>query len=97
MKKIFSNVFKTIRENIFTPWGLWLTFLAIVLSIALVAGILVFWKGLVITNLTDLVPWGLWITIDLSSIAVSAGAFSLCAGVYLFGLKRYAQIGRAHV
>ena len=46
------------------------------------------------TNLTDLVPWGLWITIDLSSIAVSAGAFSLCAGVYLFGLKRYAPIAR---
>ena len=48
---------------------------------------MVFWKGLGITNLTDLVPWGLWITIDLSSIALGAGAFSLCAGVYLFGLE----------
>ena len=47
-----------------------------------------------ITNLTDLVPWGLWITIDLSSIALGAGAFSLCAGVYLFGLKRYQPIAR---
>jgi len=28
-------------------------------------------------HLTDLVPWGLWITIDLSSIALAAGAFSL--------------------
>jgi Ni/Fe-hydrogenase subunit HybB-like protein len=55
---------------------------------------MVFWKGLVITNLTDLVPWGLWITIDLSSIALGAGAFSLCAGVYLFGLKRYQPIAR---
>jgi Ni/Fe-hydrogenase subunit HybB-like protein len=36
----------------------------------------------------------LWITIDLSSIALSAGAFSLCAGVYLFGLKRYQPIAR---
>ena len=40
------------------------------------------------------VPWGLWITIDLSSIALGAGAFSLCAGVYLFGLKRYQPIAR---
>ena len=73
MKKLLSTIFTTIRENIFTPWGLWLAFLALVLTSALVAGIMVFWKGLVITNLTDLVPWGLWITIDLSSIAVSAG------------------------
>jgi Ni/Fe-hydrogenase subunit HybB-like protein len=36
----------------------------------------------------------LWITIDLSSIALGAGAFSLCAGVYLFGLKRYQPIAR---
>jgi len=86
--------FKTIRENIFTPWGLWLAFLGTLLLAALVAGLSVFWFGLSITNLTDLVPWGLWITIDLSSIAVSAGAFSLCAGVYLFGLKRYEPIAR---
>ncbi|MBI5963876.1 MAG: polysulfide reductase NrfD [Chloroflexi bacterium] len=94
MKKFMTPILKTIRENIFTPWGLWLSFLAVILLSALIAGIAVFWKGLVITNLTDLVPWGLWITIDLSSIAVSAGAFSLCAGVYLFGLKRYAPIAR---
>jgi len=60
----------------------------------LIAGIFVFWKGLSITNLTDLVPWGLWITIDLSSIALAAGAFSLCAAVHLIGLKRYEPIAR---
>ena len=87
-------IFKTIRENIFTPWGLWLGFLGLVLSVALIAGLAVFWFGLSITNLTDLVPWGLWITIDLSAISVSAGAFSLCAGVYLFGLKRYEPLAR---
>ncbi|MCL4268983.1 MAG: polysulfide reductase NrfD [Anaerolineales bacterium] len=89
-----KTIFRTIRENIFTPWGIWLTLLGMMLLAALVGGIMVFWKGLSITNLTDLVPWGLWITIDLSSIAVAAGAFSMCAAVYLFGLKRYEPIAR---
>ncbi|MCQ3937658.1 MAG: hypothetical protein DPW18_11515 [Chloroflexi bacterium] len=89
-----KTIIRTIRENIFTPWGLWLAFLGVILFSALIGGILVFWKGLVITNLTDLVPWGLWITIDLSAIALSAGAFSMCAAVYLFGLKRYEPIAR---
>jgi Ni/Fe-hydrogenase subunit HybB-like protein len=79
---------------VITPWMIWLGVMGIILLAGAVAGILVFWKGLVITNLTDLVPWGLWITIDLSSIALGAGAFSLCAGVYLFGLKRYQPIAR---
>lgn len=72
----------------------WMAFLALVTGAGLVAGILVFWKGLALTNLTDLVPWGLWITIDLSSIALSAGAFSLCAAVYLLGLKQYQPVAR---
>ncbi len=75
-------------------WMIWLGVMGIILASGAVAGILVFWKGLVITNLSDRVPWGLWITIDLSSIALGAGAFSLCAGVYLFGLKRYQPIAR---
>jgi molybdopterin-containing oxidoreductase family membrane subunit len=73
---------------------IWLGVMGIILLAGLVSGILVFWKGLGITNLTDRVPWGLWITIDLSSIALGAGAFSLCAGVYLFGLKRFQPIAR---
>jgi len=77
-----------------TPWSLWIGFLSLVIIAGVCAGLIVFWKGLVVTNLTDLVPWGLWITIDLSSIAVAAGAFSLCAGVYLIGLKRYHAIAR---
>ena len=75
-------------------WLIWLGFLGLLLAIGLTCGILIFWKGLVLTNLTDLVPWGLWITIDLSSIALSAGAFSLCAAVYLIGLKRYEPVAR---
>ena len=86
---------KTLRSKfVITPWMIWLGLMGIILLSGAVAGILVFWKGLGITNLTDRVPWGLWITIDLSSIALGAGAFSLCAGVYLFGLKRYQPIAR---
>jgi Ni/Fe-hydrogenase subunit HybB-like protein len=73
---------------------LWLAGLATLMMAGLVAGLIVFARGLVVTNLTDLVPWGLWITIDLSSIALSAGAFSLSAAVYLLGLKRLAPLAR---
>lgn len=79
---------------VLTPWLIWLGLMGLILLTGLVSGILVFWKGLAITNLSDLVPWGLWITIDLSSIALGAGAFSLCAGVYLFSLERYQPIAR---
>ncbi|OGN74382.1 MAG: hypothetical protein A2X25_05695 [Chloroflexi bacterium GWB2_49_20] len=78
----------------FTPWLGWVVFLCLVIGAGVVAGLIVFWKGLSVTNLTDLVPWGLWIAIDLTSIAISAGAFSLCAGVYLIGLKRYQPVAR---
>ena len=87
-------MFRNLRSKLFTPWMLWLGFLSIILLIGFIAGIFVFWQGLSITNLTDLVPWGLWITIDLSAIALAAGAFSLCAAVHLFGLKRYEPIAR---
>lgn len=85
---------KSRSKLVLTPWFVWLALMGLILLGGLAAGILVFWKGLEITNLTDLVPWGLWITIDLASIALAAGAFSLCAGVYLFGLKRYQPIAR---
>lgn len=87
MKKLSSKF-------VLTPWVAWLTLMGLILLSGLIAGIFVFWKGLSITNLTNLVPWGLWITIDLSSIALAAGAFSLCAAVHLFGLKRYEPIAR---
>jgi Ni/Fe-hydrogenase subunit HybB-like protein len=85
----------TAIKNFFTSaWGLWLSFLGLFLALGLGAGLYVFWKGLSVTNLTDLVPWGLWITIDLSSIAMAGGAFFLCAGVYLLGLKKYEPVAR---
>jgi Ni/Fe-hydrogenase subunit HybB-like protein len=78
----------------FTAWTGWVLFLAVFLTAGATAGVMVLWKGLSLTNLSDKVPWGLWITIDLSSIAISAGAFSLCAVVYLLGLKRFQPVAR---
>ncbi len=77
-----------------TPFQIWLLLLATCMVAGVVAGVIVFSRGLVVTHLTDLVPWGLWITIDLSSIAMSAGAFLLCAAVYLLGLKRFEPVAR---
>jgi len=72
----------------------WLAGLTITMVAGVVGGLIVFSKGLVVTNLTDLIPWGLWITIDLSSIALSAGAFTLCAAVYLIGLKQFQPVAK---
>lgn len=77
-----------------TPYRLWLVALSLIIAIGLMAASVVFIKGLVVTNLSDLVPWGLWITVDLSSIAMSAGAFTLCAAVYLLGLKQFQPVAR---
>lgn len=86
----------SIRKHIprFTLFHAWLLGLATVLAAGVVAAGIVFRHGLVVTHLTDLVPWGLWITIDLSSIALSAGAFLLCAAVYLMGLTRFQPVAR---
>ena len=82
----------------FSPGFLaWLSFIAVCLLIGLAAAFEIFRKGLVVTNMNDLVPWGLWITIDLSAIALGAGAFTLSAVVYLFGLKRFQSIVRLAV
>jgi len=75
----------------------WLAFLALCLLIGLTAAIVTFSKGLVVTNMTDTVPWGLWITIDLSAIALGAGAFTLSALVYLFNIKSFRPIVRLAV
>jgi len=75
----------------------WAGVLLIIMAAGLVGAFFIFTQGLVITNLSDLVPWGLWITIDLSAIALSAGAFTLSAAVYLMGLKQYQPVARTAV
>ena len=76
---------------------LWVALLTLLMLAGLAAAIMVLVQGLVLTNLTDLVPWGLWIGIDLSAIALSAGAFSLSAAVYLLGWKQLASLARTAV
>lgn len=81
----------------FPVYWMWVGFLVILLLIGLVSGIIVFVKGLEVTNLTDQVPWGLWITIDLTSIALGAGAFSLSAIAYILRIENYKKISRIAV
>ena len=86
---------KLLRKRIeFTAFHFWFIILSVFIVAGVVAGAIIFREGLQVTNLTDLVPWGLWITIDLSAIALSAGAFSLCAAVYILGLKQYQPVAR---
>lgn len=75
----------------------WVVLLLVSIGIAMVAAVNVFSKGLVVTNLSNQVPWGLWIAVDVSSIALSAGAFFLSALVYIVGIKRFRPIARLAV
>lgn len=75
----------------------WLLILMAMILVGVVVALNVFANGLQITNLSDQVPWGLWITIDLSSIALGAGAFSISALVYLLGIKALRPIARLAV
>ena len=66
-------------------YPVWMLGLAITMMIGLAAGIAVPGEGLEPHRLTDNIPWGLWIALDLSSIAISAGAFKLVGGSLHFG------------
>ena len=78
-------------------YSAWIALLAVLLGVGVVSILTILVRGLWMTNLTNQLPWGLWITIDLSSIALGAGAFTLSAAVYIFGIKRYEAIARAAV
>ncbi|MFN3308577.1 MAG: NrfD/PsrC family molybdoenzyme membrane anchor subunit [Anaerolineales bacterium] len=80
-----------------TPFTLWVGGLAIALLVGLFAMIQVLLNGLQVTGLSDIVPWGLWITLDLSSIALGAGAFTFSAAVYLFRIHRLEALARPAV
>lgn len=80
-----------------TPFALWVAGLSIAFVIGLFAMAQVFLKGLQVTGLSNTVPWGLWITIDLSAIALGAGAFTFSAAVYLFRIHRLESLARPAV
>lgn len=76
---------------------LWIGFLSIVILVGLYAVFLIFTKGLVVTNLSDGTPWGIWIILDLSCIALAAGAFSISAITYLLGQDSFKPLARIAV
>jgi len=84
-------------NRIKSPFSYWVLFLSAMMVLGATAGIMVFARGLSLTGLSEYIPWGLWITIDLSSIALSAGAFLFSAAVYLLGLKRFKSMARTAV
>jgi menaquinone reductase, integral membrane subunit len=88
--------YERIRRGLSVYW-LWVGLLLVMCGIGLAAGIIVLLTGLGVTNLSDQVPWGLWITVDLSSIALGAGAFSLSALIYLARIRVLAPIARMAV
>jgi molybdopterin-containing oxidoreductase family membrane subunit len=88
----------TKKPALITPGFLaWLAFLGLCMLIGLVSAYEVLTRGLSVTNMSNTVPWGLWITIDLSAIALGAGAFTLSAIVYVLRLKRFTPIVRLAV
>ncbi len=76
---------------------IWLGILLVLLFTGLFSMSQVLLHGLQVTALSDQVPWGLWITVDLSSIALGAGAFSFSAAVYLFRIKPLEPLARPAV
>lgn len=76
---------------------IWIGLLILGLLYGAVGGYQVLRYGLSVTGLNDQVPWGLWITIDISSIALGGGAFTMGVIVYLLKLKEFENIGRLAV
>jgi Ni/Fe-hydrogenase subunit HybB-like protein len=86
-----------LRDLVHEPLFWWFGFLGALIIVGLTSAITVFIKGLGITNLTDLVPWGLWISIDLSAIALSGGAFTVSAIVYVLRRKELMPVAKTAV
>jgi Ni/Fe-hydrogenase subunit HybB-like protein len=87
----------SLKRPAIKPLTIWLAGLGLLLLVGAVGAVRVLAKGLQVTGLSDQVPWGLWITIDLSSIALGAGAFTFSAVVYVFRIKRFEPIARPAV
>lgn len=86
-----QRLLRTVQND---PFWWWVGLLGIFIVAGLYTAFQVFTRGLVVTNLSDLAPWGLWIVLDLSSIALSAGAFSLSAIAHLLNREEFKPIAR---
>ncbi|MBI1257886.1 MAG: Ni/Fe-hydrogenase cytochrome b subunit [Chloroflexi bacterium] len=59
--------------------------LLLLTGFGLTVGLYRFYAGLgATTNLSKAFPWGIWISFDLATVALSGGAFTLAALVYVF-------------
>ncbi len=76
---------------------MWLAVLAIIAISGLYGGYVVITEGLIVTGMNNMVVWGLWIAADLSFVALSAGAFTLSAIIYVFRMEKFRDIGRLAV
>lgn len=85
------------KKRNLSPFAIWMLSLGVVFIIGLVGMAQVLLYGLQVTALSDRVPWGLWITLDLSSIALGAGAFTFSAAVYIFRLHKLESLARPAV
>ncbi len=94
MKAFVRN---TVLPALRQPVIRFMLFLSVLMAIGVAAALVVFIEGLHVTNLTDLVPWGLWISIDLSSIALAAGAFSISAIAYVLRRKELIPVAKTAV
>lgn len=92
-----ASLTSDLGQKISRPYHLWLAALITLFMIGLLAMSQVLVHGLQVTGLTDRVPWGLWITLDLSAIALGAGAFTFSAAVYLFRIRRLEPLARPAV
>ncbi len=79
------------------PFTIWISALVLIIALGAQAAFVVFTEGLTVTGMNNIVPWGLWITVDLSSIALSAGAFMVSATVYMFKIEKYKPVTRVAV
>jgi len=74
---------KIIRELRSLP--LFAYVLAAIAAFGLSVGVYRLYAGLEApTNLSNAYPWGIWISFDLTTVALSGGAFTLAALVYVF-------------
>ncbi len=85
------------RDREIDPFPFWMGLLGIGWLIGFIGFYQVLRYGLIVTGLTNEVPWGLWIIVDLSSIALGGGAFTLGVMVYLLRLKQFENVGRLAV